>query len=78
MKIFCKCPTINISKLYFDNICIAKNLIWTTLNAIFSIFCTLRFQIFKELYLSQILSDDVYISIKFVNVFVTMDRTASA
>ncbi len=51
MKIFCKSPTANISKLnYWLLICIAKNLIWTTLNMIFSIFrffCTLRFQIFK-------------------------------
>ncbi len=40
-------------------ICIAKNLIWTTLKIIFSIFwffCILRFQIYKYLYLSQILS----------------------
>ncbi len=45
MKIFCKCPTVNISKL-----CIDKNFIWTTLKAIFSIFrffCTLGFQIFS-------------------------------
>ncbi len=39
MKIFCKFPTVNISKLNFWLvICIAKNLIWTTLKAIFSIF----------------------------------------
>ncbi len=60
MKIFCKCPTVNISKLNFWLvICIAKNFIWTTLKMIFSIFrffCSLRFQIFKQLYLSQILS----------------------
>ncbi len=32
MKIFCKYPTINISKLHFWLvICIAKNFIWTTL-----------------------------------------------
>ncbi len=57
MKIFCKCPTIkiNIFLLIWINfwmvICIAKNLIWTTLKMIFSIFrcfCTLRFQIFKD------------------------------
>ncbi len=51
MKIFCKFPTVNISKLNFWLvICIAKNFIWTTLKMIFSIFrffCTLRFQIFK-------------------------------
>ncbi len=51
MKIFCKFPTINISKLNFWLvICIAKNFIWTTLKMIFSIFrffCTLRFQIYK-------------------------------
>ncbi len=52
MKIFSKCPTVNISKLNFWLlICIAKNVIWTTLKMIFSIFrfffCTLRFQIFK-------------------------------
>ncbi len=51
MKIFCKFPTINISKRHFWSvICIAKNFIWTTLKAIFSIFrffCTLRFQIYK-------------------------------
>ncbi len=49
MKIFCKCPTVVI--------CIAKNFLWTTLKAIFSIFrffCTFRFQIFKLLYFSQI------------------------
>ncbi len=61
MKIFCKCPTVNISKRNFwFVICIAKNLIWTTLKAIFSIFgffYTLRFQIFKYLCLSLILSD---------------------
>ncbi len=48
MKIF---PTIHISQLnYWLLICIAKNLIWTTLKMIFSIFrffCTLRFQILK-------------------------------
>ncbi len=39
MKIFCKFPTVNISKLNFLLvICIAKDLIWTTLKAIFSIF----------------------------------------
>ncbi len=38
MTIFCKFSTINISKLNFCLvICIAKNLIWTTLNAIFAI-----------------------------------------
>ncbi len=38
MKIFCKYPTVNISKLNFwFVICVAKNLIWTTLKAIFSI-----------------------------------------
>ncbi len=54
-SIFCKFPTVNISKPNFWLIiCIAKNFIWTTLKAIFSIFrffCTLRFQIFKQLYL---------------------------
>ncbi len=52
MKIF---STVNISKLNFWLvICIARNFIWTTLKMIFSIFrfcCTLRFQIFKQLYL---------------------------
>ncbi len=47
MKIFCTFPTVNISKLNFWLvICIAKNFIWTTLKAIFSIFAyfwTLRF-----------------------------------
>ncbi len=39
MNIFCKWPTVNISKLNFWLlICIAKNLIWTTLKAIFSVF----------------------------------------
>ncbi len=39
MKIFSKCPTVNISKYnYWLLICIAKNLIWTTLKMIFSIF----------------------------------------
>ncbi len=51
MKIFCKFPTVNISKLNFWLvICIAKKFIWTTLKVIFSIFkffCTLRFQIYK-------------------------------
>ncbi len=51
MKIFCKFPTINISKHNFWLvICIAKNFIWTTLKMIFSIFrffCSFRFQIFK-------------------------------
>ncbi len=53
MKILCTFPTINISKLHFWLvICIAKNFIWTTLKAIFSIFrfyCTLRFQIFSQI-----------------------------
>ncbi len=77
MKIFCKCPTINILKLNFWLlICIAVNFIWTTLKMIFSIFwffCTLRFQIYKycpiittihqlEILFTQ-LSDDAYISI---------------
>ncbi len=35
MNIFCKFPTANVSKL---NFCMAKNLIWTTLKVIFSIF----------------------------------------
>ncbi len=55
-----KIITVNISKLIFLLvICIAMNFIWTTLKVIFSIFwffCTLRFQIYKYLYLSQILS----------------------
>ncbi len=39
MKIFCKFLTVNISQLHFWLvICIAKNFIWTTLKAIFSIF----------------------------------------
>ncbi len=39
MKIFCKCPTVNISKRNFWLvICIAKDFIWTTLKVIFSIF----------------------------------------
>ncbi len=39
MKIFCKFPTILISKLNFWLvICIAKNFIWTTLKLIFSIY----------------------------------------
>ncbi len=39
MKIFCKCPTLNISKVNFWLvICIAKIFIWTTLKMIFSIF----------------------------------------
>ncbi len=39
MKIFCKFPTVNISKLNFWLvICIAKNFIWTNLKVIFSIF----------------------------------------
>ncbi len=37
MKIFCKFLTVNISKLFRLVICIAQNLIWTTLKAIFSI-----------------------------------------
>ncbi len=62
MKIFCKFPTINMLKLIFWLVIyMAKNLIWTTLKAIFSVFfnlffCTLRFQIFKLLSLSQILA----------------------
>ncbi len=59
MKIFSTFPTVNISKLFLFILCIAKNFIWTTVKAIFSIFlffCTLRFQIFKKLYVSQILS----------------------
>ncbi len=59
MKIFCIFHTVNISKRNFLSvICIAKNIIWTTLKVIFSIFrffCTLRFQIFKYLWISQIL-----------------------
>ncbi len=47
MKIFWKIPAVNVSKSKFWLvICIAKNIIWTTLKAIFSIFrflCTLRF-----------------------------------
>ncbi len=38
-KIFCKFPTVNVSKVNFWLvICIAKNFIWTTLKMIFSIF----------------------------------------
>ncbi len=44
MKIFCKFPTVNRSKLNFWLIiCIAKNFIWTTLKVIFSIFRYVRF-----------------------------------
>ncbi len=61
MKIFSKFLTVNISKINFWLvICIADNFICTLLKAIFSIFgflfCTLRFQMFKYLYLRQILS----------------------
>ncbi len=60
MNIFCKCINVNRSKLHFILvICFAKNLIWTKLKAIFSIFrfvCTNRFQTFKQSYLGQILS----------------------
>ncbi len=70
--------TVNISKLNFWLvICIAKNFIWTTLKAILSIFrffCTLRFQIFKYLYLSQILSytnhtsmESLFIQLSYLN-----------
>ncbi len=40
MKIFCKCPTVNISKLNFWLVIsyITKKFIWTTLKSIFSIF----------------------------------------
>ncbi len=52
MKIFCTFTTINVSKLIFCLvICIAKNLIWTTLYAILSILHFVfapRFQIFKK------------------------------
>ncbi len=57
MKIFCKCPTVNISKLNFWLvICIAKNFIWTT------IFSKFRFVApsdskFSNSCLDQILSD---------------------
>ncbi len=45
---------LNISKHNFWLvICIAKNLIWTTLKATF---CNLRFRIFKSLYRGQIFS----------------------
>ncbi len=50
MKIFNKLHTVNILKLIWLVICIAKNFIWTTLKMIFSIFrffCILRFQIYK-------------------------------
>ncbi len=44
MKIFCNFPTVNISKNNFWSVtCIPKNLIWTTLKAIFSIFLTIFF-----------------------------------
>ncbi len=55
MKIFSKFSTINISKLNFWLvICIAKNLIWTTLKMIFSIF---RFLLHPQIPDLQILSD---------------------
>ncbi len=51
IKMFSTFPTVNKSKVIFWLvICIAKNLIWSTLKMIFSIFrffCTLRFQIYK-------------------------------
>ncbi len=54
MKIFSKCPTVNISKLNFWLlICIAKNFIWTTLKMIFSIF---RFVLHPQIPDLQILS----------------------
>ncbi len=47
MKIFFKFPTINISKLNFRLvICIAKDFIWTTLKAIFTIF---RFFLYPQI-----------------------------
>ncbi len=54
---YCKYIKLN----FWLVICIAKNFIWTTLKAIFSIFryffCTPLFQICKKMYLRQILSD---------------------
>ncbi len=62
MNIFCKFPTVNTSKCNFEAICIAEDLIWTVLKVIFLnvfiylFFCALIFQIFKWLYLGQIVS----------------------
>ncbi len=75
MKIISECPTYKWKIFFWLLICIAKNLIWTTLKMIFSIFwffCTLRFQIYKycplitnhtsmEILCTQ-LSDDAWIS----------------
>ncbi len=49
MKIFSTFPTVNISKHDFSLvICIAKNLIWTTLNGIFSVFLHTQIPIFSD------------------------------
>ncbi len=54
MKIFCKFPTVNISKHNFWLvICIAKDFVWANLKAIFSIF---RFFLHPQIPDFQILS----------------------
>ncbi len=56
MKIFCKRPTVNISKLHcWLVIFITKDFLWTTFKVIFLIFFSLRFLIVL-VYLDQILS----------------------
>ncbi len=69
MKIVCKFPTVNISKLNFWLvICIAKNFIWTALKAIFSIifFCTLRFLILNSCISAKYRPLITYINGKFI------------
>ncbi len=61
MNILCKFPTVNTSNCNFEAICIAEDLIWTVLkviflNVFFFFFFALIFQIFKWLYLGQIVS----------------------
>ncbi len=52
-------------------LCIAKDFIWTTLKAIFSIFrffCPLRFQIIKYLYLGHILTNHTSMESLFIQL----------
>ncbi len=74
IKIFSKCPTVNVSKRnYWLVICIAKNFILTNLKVIFSIFrffCTLRFQIYKY---CPIITNHTSIQSLFITQFYKID-----
>ncbi len=67
MKIFCKCPNINI--YLFFVICIIKNLIWTTLKLIFSKINSIQDYLYSAFY-DTIVAKQLYRKSSFYNRFI--------